>query len=76
MMALRIYLYIDISIFLHSTEHGQLESILPVLIKPPVFVEGPAERTSAEAGEASEHEPLRQQEERSREHAGYCPTDG
>lgn len=46
------------------------------LIKPPVFVEGAAERTSAEAGKASEHEPLRQQEERSREHAGYCPTDG
>lgn len=27
MMALRIYLYIEISIFLHSTQHGQLESI-------------------------------------------------
>lgn len=30
------------------------------LLTPAVLVEGPTERTSEEAGKASEHEPLRQ----------------
>lgn len=39
-------------------------------------VEGADEPASAEAGEAPEHEPLRQQEERRGEHAGRGPADG
>lgn len=47
-----------------------------IIFNTPVFVEGPDEPASAEAAKASEHEPLRQQEERIGEHAGCGLTDG